>query len=440
MNTPSRWCAAGIAGVLAISLAASAAEPVIDIPNEVAQGPLQETHRQQIDKYVAYQVDKMAKATSQDQVIAARRKLADSYNRYGSKALEFMSAFAASVAERGKAMLAGLAADDPLRAVKEVNLSIAVSRVGQASLGPLANVMVSHANPAVRYFGWIAYAAMRVPVMAAGGNASQAMYNVLSDRLRKETNPQVLAELLKMFTLHDRGESGGAITPEAYLDGLSRLFKILETNWVSLCRGVMQADGAAAEGASTAVDAVVRLKNQLKGKVADQLALQLVANMTWSAGKAFDLALGIQEATEAAKLADKAAEKALAKAGDENLAAAAKEAADKALQLAQKLGKDVKTLGSQATRNEYAVSTITKLLQDCEGALNALTVRNDTYIIKPLSTLGGDRAAAVRLGVLKWIDEQVKAVNIKRPEDVVPPKEPPATKEAPATKEPPAPK
>ncbi len=461
MNMPARWFAAGIAMVLAASLAASAAEPVIDIPNEVAQGALQDTHRQQIDAYVAYQVDKMAKATSQDDVIAARRKLTDIYsNRYGSKAQEFMSAFAASMAKHGRAMLAGLAADDPLRTLKEVNLSFTVSRMGQVTLGPLADVMVSHANPAVRLFGWTVYAAMRGPVMAAGGKAAQAMYDVLSNRLQKETNPQVMAEMVKMFTFRDIAEAGGAITPEAYSDGLSKLFKILETNWVSLCRRVMLADGTVAEAASTAVDAAVRIKLELKGKVADQVAIQLVANMTWSAGKAFDLVLGIQDAAEAARLADKTTDKAGETPIDET-PPAAKPAVGATPQPARKVGKDAKTLGSravsaasqpapkvgrdartislQAAQNEYAVSTITKLLLDCESSLNALTQRNETYINKPLGTTV-ERGAAVRLGAGKWIDELVKAVNIKRPEDVVPPKAPPALKAPQAAKVAPVPK
>jgi len=456
MNMPARWFAAGIAVVLAASLAASAAEPVIDIPNEAAQGALQDAQRQQIDAYVAYQVDKMAKATSQDEVIAARRKLTDLYsNRYGSKALEYMSAFGASMAKHGKAMLAGLAADDPLRTLKEVNLSLTVSRMGQVTLGPLADVMVSHADSAVRYFGWFAYAAMRVPVMAAGGKAAQAMYDVLSNRLQKETNPQVLAEMVKMFTFRDIAEAGGAITPEAYSDGLSRLFKILETNWVSLCRKVMLADGSVAEAASTAVDAAVRLKGELKGKVADQVAIQLVANMTWSAGKAFDLALGAQAAAEATRQADKTTDKAGETPIDEN-PPVVKPAVGAAPQPARKVGKDAKTLGSQAVgaasqpapkvgrdartlnsqaaQNEFAVGTINKLLLDCESSLNTLTQRNESYIAKALVATGSDRAADVRIAVNKWIDELVKAVNIKRPEDVVPPKAAPAAKVAPAPK------
>jgi hypothetical protein len=455
MNMPARWFAAGIAVVLAASPAASAAEPVINIPDEAAQGALQDTQRQQIDAYVAYQVDKMANATSQDEVIAARRKLTEIYNRYGSKADEFMSAFGASMAKHGKAMLAGLAADDPLRILKEVNLSLTVKGMGQVTLGPLADVMVSHANPAVRHFGWTVYAAMRGPVMAAGGKAAQAMYDVLSNRLQKETNPQVLAEMVKMFTFRDIAEAGGAITPEAYSDGLSKLFKILETNWVSLCRKVMLADGSVAEAASTAVDAAVRLKGELKGKVADQVAIQLVANMTWSAGKAFDLALGAQAAAEAARQADKTTDKAGETPIDEN-PPAVKPAGGKAPQPARKVGKDAKTLGSQAVgatsqpapkvgrdartissqaaQNEFAVGTITKLLLDCESSLNTLTPRNESYIAKALVATGSDRAADVRIAVNKWIDELVKAVNIKRPEDVVPLKAPPALKAAPAAK------
>ncbi len=433
MNMPASWCAAGIAGVLAVSLAASAAEPVIDISKDAAQGALQDAQRQQIDQYVAYQVDKMAKATSQDQVIAARRKLTESYNHYGTKAHEFMSAFAASMAKHGKAMLAGPAKDDPLRTLKEVNFALTVSRMGQVSLGPLANVMVSHADPAVRYFGWIAYAAMRGPVLAAGGQPTQEMYDVLSNRLQKETNPHVLAEMLRMFTFHDITEAGANIIPAAYADGLAKLFKIIDANWVGLCRNLMLADGNVAEAASTAVDAAVRLKGELKAKVTDQVAIQLVANMTWSAGKAFDLALGAQEAAEAAKMAEKAAAKAGPTPDEESLAPA-KGTPHKAAQPVQKVGQDAKTIGSQAAQIEYAVSTITKLLLDCEIALNTLTQRNEAPIAKALNATGGDRAAVVRLSVLNWVDFLVGKYNIKRPEDVVPPKAAPALKAAPATK------
>ena len=427
MNIPARWWAAGIAVVLAATLAASAAEPVIDLSQSAAEGALQDTQRQQIDKYVAFQIDKMAKATSQDQVIAARSRLTESYNRFGTKAQEFMSAFADSMAGHGKAMLAGLAADDPLRGLKEVNLSLTASRMGHVTLGPLADVMVSHADPAVRYFGWIAYAAMRGPVIAAGGKAAQSMYAVLSARLQKETDPHVLAEMLRMFTFRDISEAGGDITPAAYADGLARLFKILEANWLGLCRKVMLADGNVAEAASTVVEAAVRIKGELKAAITDQAVIQLVANMTWSAGKTFDLALGIQDAAEAARLADRAAAKAADNPSDDNVTAA-NDAAEKAPQLAQKIGKDAKTLGSQAPQSEYAVSSITKLLLDCEIALNSLTQRNETYISKALGATGGDRAAGVRLAVLKWIDELVAKYNIKRPEDVVPAKEAPAIK------------
>jgi len=179
-----------------------------------------------------------------------------------------------------------------------------------------------------------------------------------------------------------------------------------------------------------------------------------MANMTWSAGKAFDLVLSAQ-AAEAARLADKATDKAGETPIDEN-PPAAKPAVGNAPQPARKVGKDVKTLGSravgaasqpapkvgrdaktlssQAAQNEYAVGTITKLLLDCESSLNTLTQRNESYIAKALVATGRDRAADVRIAVNKWIDELVSKFNIKRPEDVVPPKAAPAPKAPPAAK------
>ena len=427
MNTLARRLVSALGVVLAVCVAASAAEPVIDIPAEAAQGALQDTHRKQVDAYVAYQTAKMASGTSQEDVITARGKLTGSYVRYG-RAQEYMSAYAASVATHGKDMLAKLASDDPLKALKEVNLSIAAARMSQVSLQPLVAEMVLHENPAVRFFGWHAYALMRTAVLAAGNKVAQPMYNALANAMAKEQDPHVLAEMLKMFRLAREPDAGTAITLGAYRDGQSKLFNVLKDNWVGLCRRVLTADGTVVEGASTVVAAVVHLKSALGEEVTDKVAIQLVANMTWSAGKAYDLALRVQEAAEAVTLAEKENERIVTDPSDENLAAA-KLASQNAQQLAAKVGKTAKDLASQASQSKYAVSTSRLLLTECEKALNTLAGRNESHIRKPLGSRGSsDPAAGVRIGVMNWVDGLVDKYGIKRPEQEVPPKEPPAIK------------
>jgi len=414
-----------LAVALAVCAAASAAVPVMDIPDAVAQGALQDTHRKQIDTYVAYHIAKMASATTQEAVIAARGKLKGAYIQYG-KAREYMSAYAASVATHGKDMLAKLAPDDSLKALKEVNLSIRASRMPQVSLQGLVVEMVGHENPAVRFFGWQTYALMQTAVMAAGNQVAQPMYAALANAMEKETDPHVLAEMLKMFRLSRGSDDDTAISPEAHRQGRLKLFNILKAHWVGLCRRVLQADGIVVEGASTGIVAVVKFKSALDKEVTDKVAIQLVANMTWSAGKAYDLALRVREAARAAVLAKKESERAAADPSQENLTAA-KLAGQNARQLAAKVGKDPKELASQAPQSNYAVSTCRLLLTECEKALNKLTGSNKSYISKPLKSHGKDPAAGVRLGVIKWVDDLLDN-GIRRPEEEVPPKEPPAIK------------
>ncbi len=423
MNTLARRLVSVLAVVLAVCVAASAAAPAIDIPESAAQSALQDSHRKQIDKYVAYHIGKMASATTQEAVIAARSKLMGGYVKYG-RASEYMSAYGASIATHGKDMLTKLASDDPLSDLKEVNLTIIVTRVQQVSLQPLVAAMVIHRSPAVRFFGWQTYALIRTPVLAVGGKVSEMMYAALANAMAKEQDPHVLAEMLKMFRLPRAPAAGTATAVEAYRDGQSKLFNILKENWISLCRRVLKADGTVVGGASSGVVAVVRLKNALGNEVDDKVAIQLVANMTWSAGKAYDLALQVQVAAKAAVLAEKESERAATEPSDENLTAA-KLASQNAQQLATKVGKNVKDLASQASQSDFAVSTSRLLLTECEKALNTLTKRNDSHIGKPLrKTSSSDPAASVRIGVMNWVDSLVDKYSIKRPETEVPPKVP----------------
>lgn len=420
MNTLARRLVSVLAVVLAVCVAASAAEPVIDIPESAAQGALQDIHRKQIDEYVAYHIGRMGSATTQELVIAARNKLTGTsgYVRYG-RAAEYMSAFGTSVATHGTDMLTKLASDDPLSDLKEVNLAIIASRVQQVSLQPLVAAMVVHGNPAVRFFGWQTYALIRMQVLTVGGKVAQAMYSSLANAMAKEQDPHVLAEMLKMFRLPRETDADAA-----YREGQSKLFNILKENWIGLCQRVLKADGTVMEGADTGVAATVRLKGVLGKEVDEKLVIQMVANMTWSAGKAYDLALQIQEAANAAELAKKENERATIEPSEANLAAA-KLAGQNARQLAAKVGKKVDDLASQVSQSEYAVSTSGLLLTECERSLNTLTGRNDSHITKPLKARGSsDPAAGVRIGVMNWVDALVDKYEIKRPEQEVPPKAP----------------
>lgn len=418
MKTPARWWIAGIVVVVALGQVAWTAEPVIDIPQDAAEGALQDSHRQQIDEYVAYYVDELAKATSQDRVVAARRRLTDSYvKKYGTRAREYMLAYAGSTARHGQAMLASLPAEDRMGLLKKVNLAYAASRMGQVSLDPLTVTMVAHPEPALRFLGWEAYVSMRPSVLAVQGKPAEVMFATLSERFQKETDPHVLAQMMKMFAFRGAGDFGGAVSEDAAQDGLGKLFAVLEANWVGLCRKTLEADGTVAEASSVAIDAAGKIKGVLKEKVEDKVLAQMLANMVWSLGKAYDSALAIQQASQAS--ADiSAAEILVANDPSPENMKMLDDARKKAQALAEKAGLTVEDLPPAAV-SEYTVSAIAKALSDCESALVSLTGARNNFIKKELNSGG----AAVRLGTLKWIDDVlVEKYQVKQPAELVTPK------------------
>jgi len=419
MNTPTRWSAAGI--VILLSLGSVwAAEPTINITNDVAQGALQNSHRQQIDEYVAHHVKIMAGAATKDAVVASRRKLTDSYNRFGSQAQEYTMAFAASLAKHGEVMLKVVASDDRLASLKKVNLALAASQMGQVSLSPLAVQMVSHSDASVRFFGWEAYASMRPAVLATGGKPTETMFAALSDRLAKETDPHVLGQMMRMFVFRGIDQFGGLVSQEAYDAGVAQFFKVLQANWTNLCRRVLDADGQTAEAASIAVETPNRFRAEIKGKVADKDVAQMLANMAWSAGKAFDQSLAIQAAADLARKAEQANRLATREPTEPNLETA-KAATAAAAKAATKAKRTVAQLPS-VPQSEFAISTISKLLTDCEAAMNSLTGAGSNFIDGALKKRSSDPGADVRMAVFKWVDALSKKYEIKQPEDIVPAK------------------
>jgi len=275
-----------------------------------------------------------------------------------------MMAYAGSMSSEGLKMLAGLGAGDKLAALKKINLAIAVSKMGQVTLEPLAVAMVTSNDAPVRYFGWEAYSSMRTIAIVTGGKPAETMRATLAAQFAKETDPAVIGQMMRMFIF--RG------TDEIPQPALTDFFKILDAGWVGLCRKVMVANAQTAEAGATAVEAVMSIKRQLGDKMADKAAAQMLVNMAWAAGKAFDQAQAI-------------------------LQTAAKDS-------------DI----------EFTFSTISKLLVDCENGLNGISQAGNGRINKAL-TASGDKAANVRLAILDWVADMVKKYEIQQPQDMVQP-------------------
>jgi hypothetical protein len=433
MNIPIRLCAAGLVAALLLGPPALAQGPGLNIPRSAAETGLTNEQREQVDTYIAALTKALAAADNAKRVVEIRTLLIRGYNQHGTAAA-FQDAYAGSMAVHGKSLLSGqFGPDDPLTSLREINLAISVGRMAQGSLLPLAEAMVLHKNPAVRYFGWNAYALLRAPLMAAGGDDLQAMYATIAKAASQETDPLVLAELMRTLHLPPSPTPGQGVTSEAHQDAQGKFFGILKADWAQLCQRVLAVDGAMSETAAGGVNTARSLAIGLGDQAVRKAAMQMALNMAWSAGKAFDRSLQMMRAAEAAKNAQAGGEGA----ADVPAGAEAPEAgaAEKAGQLAQALGTTPEALAAMSDDIEQAVSANALLLKECEEALNVLTGKGEPgerHIRKPLSAAGsmGDPGAAVQLGVLKWVDELRKTQGLMHPKDVVPAK--PAT--APATK------
>jgi hypothetical protein len=411
--------------VLAIGSVGLGQAPSLSItPPSAAQSGLLDSHRKQIDEYVDYWVKALMTAGEADKVLDARKNLIEGYNKYGGKAAEFQAAFAKSMAERGKAALsAKTPGSQELAGLKEVNLAVAAGRMAQLSLQPLLDAMVAHKDPGVRYFGWSAYVQLRPLALAEGGKAAKAMYNAVGRAAAEETDPYVLTALMDVFRMSPMPEPGVGITEGAYRTGQEKFYGLLKAHWTRLCQQLLDGEGAMAEAGANGLRAARVLATGLGADADKKTTMQMVINMTYGAGKAYDRAVMLLEAALFAKEVQAAADKARGMETTQPATAPAENPAmEKVKALAAKLGVDPATLAAMQGPAEHGASAVGLLLIECETSLNQLTGKGepgDRHIQRPLSsTAAGDRGAAVQLGVLKWVDE-LKGYGVQHPRDVI---------------------
>lgn len=403
MKTLIRSCAAGLV-VLALGVAGVAEGPELNIPDGPAQSGLEESQRKQIDEYVNYWLKALAEAKASDRIKEARIMLVQGYEKKGATALAYQGAYAEFLAVHGKGLLTGPQdPNDPLAQQKQVDFSLSVLRIPQASLQPLAQAMAAHSSPAVRFLGWMVYGTLRDRAIAEGAQSLKRLLATLRQHAGQETDPYVLRELMSTFRLPLVPDPELKIGEAEYRAAQEGMFGVLQGVWTRLCRQVYQSDSAASPEA--AYDAAVGLRQLvagLGGGVDKQAALQMVLNMTYSASRSYDRAWQLLKAAEAAKEA----------AGTGGAEAPVRQGAA-----------------------EHAVSANQYLLTVCEEMLNELTGKEapgDQQIRTALTSVAAatDRGAPVRLGALKWVTLLVKAHGLKDPKDLVEPATQPATRPA----------
>ena len=140
----------------------------------------------------------------------------------------------AMVAKHGKALLGKLAADDKLASLKAVNFALKLQRMAQVSLQPLIEAMVVDKNAAVRYFGWRAYATLRGPILASGGDGAKAMYAALAKAPAVESDAYVLSELFTVCRMPAKPDPGSGVGDAAHSAAQVEFLKALSQNWTGL--------------------------------------------------------------------------------------------------------------------------------------------------------------------------------------------------------------
>lgn len=415
MKNSIRLCALGLAVALGAGAQARAAAPALNIPPAAAQNGLREADRTQITEYVQYWVKSLLGATDPNTVVDARKGLVSGYTRYDAKAVDFHTAYAITMsAQIRKAMATPMPPPRELAGLKEVNLAISIDRMPQPALQPLVNAMVTHRDPAVRMLGWAAYFQLRTPVLAEGGKSVADMYAALDKAAASETEGQVLSEMISMFRMSPTADANSGLPAAAYRAGQEKFYELLRKNWLHLCRQVMTGDPAVAEAAMSGTSALSLLSTGLGAAVDKKASLQMMLNLAYAGGNAFDQAALLSEAVIAARDADAAARKAAGPGADDAAKAAAAKAAAKAKDACQKAGADPLTAAGMGEQVEFEQSALTVLLLEVERLLNQYSDKGEPgerWMKIPLTAakMGlGERGANVHSGALKWVDELTK--------------------------------
>jgi hypothetical protein len=437
MKNSIRLSALGLAVVLGAGVQARAAGPVLNIPPAAAASGLREPDRKLVDDYVQFWVKSLVTATDANTVADARKSLSVGYTRYGPGATDFHIAYAISMAAQvRKALGAPMPPPKELAGLKEVNLAISAGRMPQPLLQPLANAMVAHRDPAVRLLGWSAYFQLRAPLLAEGGKSVADMYAVLDKSLASETDGEVLSEMMAMFRMSPAADPNSGVPAAAYRAGQEKAYELLRKNWTRVCRQVMAGEPAAAEAAMTGATAVGLLTTGLGATADKKASLQMMLNLAYAGGNAYDQAALLGEAAAAAREAEAAAKRAAGPAADAAAKAAATKAADKAKDACQKAGVEPAAAIELGGRAEFEQSALAVMLLEAERLLNLFSDKGEPgerWMKVPLTAakMGlGERGANVHSAALNWVNELAK-LGLTNPSTLLAP--PASAPAAPAT-------
>jgi hypothetical protein len=266
--------------------------------------------------------------------------------------------------------------------LRQLNVALALAQMPEVSVHDSLIVMLSHGNPGVRYLACRGYLRLWTRVLSQGAAETRKMLDALEDRAAKDASPHILKAIFEVLAFRQLGGVTVPVPEAAMRAAKKRAYAILATNWKKCWSGVLASDTAMTEASRKAIAALLGLRSEVLNSPNGRGALaQMVVDMVSVSSKVY-LAVG---------------------------------------------GK-----GQVGAANA-------ELLLECEQGLNAVAGKQNRYVTEALTDPKVvARPEAVRLAVLRWIDELMKeaGLDIKEPDAEVPkPRTQPASQppEAPTT-------
>jgi len=176
--------------------------------------------------------------------------------------------------------------------VKQINTAMAMSKIPQADIQPLLDVMAAHPNPAVRYLGWRGYLAVRLAILShRDAKRAEAMFAVLKDRAKAEDSPVVIRSVLAAATFP--AAPVGTVTADRLAKAHEQSLGALADGWRAWCRPVLEGNVEPAGVGRRTVAALLHCCRLVpKPAAAKKQALQLVYEMMHCSSLAYDKAKG----------------------------------------------------------------------------------------------------------------------------------------------------
>jgi len=255
-----------------------AAPQIGDLTGLPPSGPLGPAGEKAIDKYVGDCIDDLIKAKMPGEVKSALSALKEGY--HANQSVEFQIEYCRAVSKHAPKALS--LKNDPLRQLKEVNLSIAVANFEQYTILKTLKGMADHQNPGVRYWAAKGFGKTGHRLIIQGTQYWRGMVAALEKMGLKDPAGPVVTEAIVALG-NNSGEKG--------LGGKA-VAGALEKVWLVRCQEVVAGKEGMADVIRRSMRVIPRVAQQDRAPAdrdasAQKRALQMCADALEAASRAF---------------------------------------------------------------------------------------------------------------------------------------------------------